>query len=58
MLGKYALGIDIGGTNTAYGLVDQTGNIIYETSVPTTDFLKPEDLVNAIYTDLVSRHNL
>ncbi len=58
MTTKYALGIDIGGTNTAYGLVDQTGNVIYETSVPTTDFLQPEDLVNAIYTDLVSRHTL
>ena len=47
MLGKYALGIDIGGTNTAYGLVDQIGNVIYETSVSTTNFPHPEDLVNA-----------
>ena len=58
MTTKYALGIDIGGTNTAYGLVDQIGNVIYETSVSTTNFPHPEDLVNAIYTNLVSHHSL
>lgn len=51
----YALGIDIGGTNSAYGLVDKKGNVAYETSIPTTDFLKPEDLVSAIFDDLQKR---
>ncbi len=51
----YALGIDIGGTNSAYGLVDKIGNIIYETSIPTTDFAQPEDLVSAIFNNLNER---
>ena len=25
--GKYSLGIDIGGTNTVFGLVDKKGNV-------------------------------
>ena len=58
MTTKYALGIDIGGTNTAYGLVDQTGKVIYETSVPTTDFPLPEDLVTAIHSDIVKHHSI
>ena len=52
---KYALGIDIGGTNSAYGLVDNLGNIAYETSLPTTNFDQPEDLVLAIFNDLQKR---
>jgi glucokinase len=55
---KHALGIDIGGTNTAYGLVDEVGNVIYETSIPTTDFKEPIDLVNAIYTDLIQQFEI
>ena len=55
---KYALGIDIGGTNTAYGLVDQAGNVIYETSIPTTDFPNPEDLIDVIYSDVIKHYAL
>ena len=52
MLKQYALGIDIGGTNSAYGLVDNIGNIAYEKSIPTTIFDQPEDLVLHIFNDL------
>ena len=31
----YCVGIDLGGTNIAAGLVDLDGNIIYKDSVPT-----------------------
>ena len=55
MLRQCALGIDIGGTNSAYGLVDNLGNIAYETSIPTTNFDQPEDLVLAIFNDLQQR---
>ena len=55
MLKQYALGIDIGGTNSAYGLVDNIGNIAYEKSIPTTIFDQPEDLVLAIFNDLHKR---
>jgi glucokinase len=41
-------GIDIGGTNTVYGLVDKTGNIIVESSLKTTDYPRIEDFVSAI----------
>lgn len=58
---KYALGIDIGGTNTAFGLVEENGNIAFETSVPTKDFTEPIDLVNAIFEityDFLSENEL
>ncbi len=32
---KVALGIDIGGTNTAVGVVDQEGSVLSKTSIPT-----------------------
>lgn len=49
---KYALGIDIGGTNTVFGLVEKSGKVKYETSVATTDFSHPEELVKKIYADV------
>ncbi len=54
----YALGIDIGGTNSAYGLVDKKGNVEYENNLPTTDFILPEDLVSAIFEDLKEQNLL
>ncbi len=50
MLERVALGIDIGGTNTAFGLVNRKGEILFETSIKTTDFPDPKDLVGEIYT--------
>lgn len=49
---KYALGVDIGGTNTAFGIVEESGSVVYETSIKTTNYPDPKDLVDAIYTDL------
>ena len=31
---QVALGIDIGGTNTAFGVVDQDGNVMVKNSIP------------------------
>ena len=45
---KLVAGIDIGGTNTVFGLVDSSGNILYKDAIPTTKFLLPEDLVKAV----------
>lgn len=45
---KYVLGIDIGGTNTVCGLVDQKGNIIAEGACGTSEFEHPDDLVDAV----------
>lgn len=52
---EIALGIDIGGTNTVFGLCDKDGNISHEASFPTTDFETAEELVEAIYSNLEER---
>ena len=41
-------GIDIGGTNTVFGLVDKTGNIIAENSLKTTDYPEINNFVSAL----------
>lgn len=51
---KYALGVDIGGTNTVFGIVNQNGTVLYETSVKTKEFHRAEDLVDYISHDLES----
>lgn len=48
-MNKIALGIDIGGTNTAFGLVNSEGEILIEKSYPTNQFDRPEDLADFIY---------
>jgi glucokinase len=40
-------GIDIGGTNTAFGLVDQSGNILAQGSIETTKYPDVNDFVAA-----------
>ncbi|MCJ8291995.1 MAG: ROK family protein [Crocinitomicaceae bacterium] len=52
---EIALGVDIGGTNTAFGLCDKNGSISHEASFPTTDFETAEELVEAIYNHLKER---
>jgi glucokinase len=51
-MAHHALGIDIGGTNTAFGLVNANGELLFEHSVPTRDFDTPEDLVRYLHTYL------
>lgn len=46
---KLALGVDIGGTNTVFGLCDEHGTVYFEESVPTTSCATPEELVDKIY---------
>jgi len=55
MIEHVALGIDIGGTNTAYGLVNRKGEVLFEESITTTDYPEPEDLVDKIYNDVKSK---
>lgn len=47
-LQEYALGIDIGGTNTKFGLVTRDGKIIASGNMPTTGHATPEDYVVAL----------
>ena len=49
---KLAIGIDIGGTNTKYGLVNHRGEIIEKGELRTDAFPKIEDYVDALYNAL------
>ena len=46
---EYVLGIDIGGTNTVYALVDNQGKIIYKNRLITTDYDNFISLSEALY---------
>ena len=48
MIQQLLAGIDIGGTNTVFGLVNTSGDIVFKESVPTEHFPLPEDLVDAV----------
>lgn len=52
-----ALGIDIGGTNTAIGLVNQKGDVLFEQNFRTKEYQQPEELVRSIY-ECISGHQL
>jgi len=41
-------GVDIGGTNTVYGLVDEKGKVLSQGSFKTTDYPKVENFVTAL----------
>ena len=43
-----AVGIDIGGTNTVFGLVDHIGNCVSHDSIKTSHFQLVEDFVDAV----------
>lgn len=45
---NYVVGIDIGGTNTVIGIVDQQGNIMETSSVKTGGYARVEDYVEAV----------
>ena len=48
----YVVGIDIGGTNTVFGIVDARGTIIASGSIKTNKFYEVEDYVNELHTEL------
>ena len=45
---ELALGIDIGGTNTVFGLINRNGQCIQKSSVRTTDYPDPQLLVDVL----------
>lgn len=49
---QVALGIDIGGTNTKYGLVNHRGEILEKGSIKTDDYPEVEDFIDALYNTL------
>ena len=48
------LGIDIGGTNTAFGVVSEDGEMLYSASIPTKDYTSIEALAEAVKKNLES----
>ena len=49
---KYSLGIDIGGTNTVFGLIDGSGHIIKKNSILTNSNKAPELLFKNIFNKI------
>ncbi|MBO4664983.1 MAG: ROK family protein [Bacteroidaceae bacterium] len=43
----YVIGVDLGGTNTVFGIVDKDGNIIAEDSIKTQKYATAEEFVEA-----------
>ena len=48
----YVVGIDIGGTNTVFGLVDARGTVVDVDKIKTGKYEKAEDYVDAVCTGL------
>ena len=49
----YVVGMDIGGTNTVFGIVDQRGNVLATDSIKTQAYTKIEDYVDAVCKKLI-----
>jgi len=49
---ELALGLDIGGTNSVFGLCDATGELFFEDSIPTKSCENAEILIERIYYKL------
>lgn len=48
----YVVGIDIGGTNTVFGIVDARGSVIASGSIKTTKHSKIDDYIDELHTEL------
>lgn len=49
-----AIGIDIGGTGTKFGVVDRDGNVLFSGSLPTKEHPEIEGFIDELYTELSS----
>ena len=45
---EVTLGVDIGGTNSVFGVCDRSGNVLWSDTLKTSDYPSPEALVRAI----------
>lgn len=45
---EFCIGVDIGGTNTVFGVVDINGNFIAENSIPTKKYLTIDEFIEAL----------
>src|SRR5438874_12561280 len=49
---QLAIGIDIGGTNTIFGIVDSRGEIKYRGAISTNQFDDINDYIDALYNTI------
>lgn len=49
----YVIGIDMGGTNTVFGVVDARGHVIARSSIKTQQYAQINDYINALYTEMM-----
>lgn len=52
MAKPYVIGIDMGGTNTAFGIVDARGNVIASDSIKTRKHADINDYIDELYTEI------
>ncbi len=50
---EYAIGIDIGGTNTKYGIVNHRGEILSSGAISSKEYEDIHDFIDALYNGLV-----
>ena len=53
MEGKYAVGIDIGGTTTKFGVVNNKGEILEQDRIPTNDQEVVDEFIDDLYAKLM-----
>jgi glucokinase len=49
---KFAIGIDIGGTNTKYGIVDSDGKIVRQGDIRTDEYAEVDSFIEGLYKAL------
>ena len=49
---QVVIGVDVGGTNTAFGFVDETGRIIFESSIPTRAEQNADQLFSRLFAEV------
>src|ERR1700744_2023009 len=47
-----AIGIDIGGTGTKFGIVDRNGNVLFSSEISTRGFSQVEGFIDQLYANL------
>ncbi len=57
MKSEVTLGIDVGGTNTAFGFVDINGRCLTESTIPTKAHNSAEDLFSRLYPEIEKLFN-
>ncbi len=49
---QLAIGIDIGGTGTKFGIVDRDGNVLFQSEISTKKHEQVESFIDELYTEL------